>query len=220
MPEARSSRSSCSYTSLRSTPCIPPTSEAPLAGGHPEFKAYLLPGCQPASSCSKPYALRLPTDTEVQFAEGRVEVKAASCRSTSPRSRRTPQHACRGASKDPVAPACSLQRQRPPEDQGVACLRQGASPRSSLRRRQCPPTTRVTAQDPSVREDRKDSLAFFGLTDLHATCRGPGGQGVPAAVQTTLRPTCRGKVNKIFMQLYLLPYGLRLACRLLRRSRH
>ena len=250
---------------------MPPTSEVPLAEGHAEVmalmthaclppkvtitrdhaeaKAHMLPGCHPASSCSAPYALRLPPASEVPLAGGhadvealitpacllpkvplaggRVEVKATRCQSTSPRSRCTPQHplppAYRGASKDPVPPACSPQSQRPPEDRGGTCLWQGTSPKSSLRRRPCPaldpPTARVTAQGSSVREDRKDSpQAFFGPTDLHPTCRGSGGQGLPAALQTTLRPTARGQVNKIFMQLYPLPYALRLACRLISRS--
>ena len=144
--------------------CLPP--KVTIAGGHAKVKANLLPGCQPARSCSKPYALRLPNATEVPLAGGRVEVKAACSQSTSQRSRCTPQQALppayRGASKDPVAPACSLQCQSPPEDQGVAWLRQGTSPRSSLHRRPCPAldpsTARVTAQGPSVREERKNSL--------------------------------------------------------------
>ena len=205
---------------LRAPPRMPPTSEVPLAEGHAEVmalmthaclppkvtitrdhaeaKAHMLPGCHPASSCSAPYALRLPPASEVPLAGGhadvealitpacllpkvplaggRVEVKATRCQSTSPRSRCTPQHplppAYRGASKDPVPPACSPQSQRPPEDRGGTCLWQGTSPKSSLRRRPCPaldpPTARVTAQGSSVREDRKDSpQAFFGPTDLH-----------------------------------------------------
>ena len=53
---------------------MPPTSEVkalitpasilpnvPIAGGHAEVKACLLPGCQPASSCSAPDTPNLPT---------------------------------------------------------------------------------------------------------------------------------------------------------------
>ena len=175
---------------LRSTPRIQPISEVSLAGsnaevraqtmpaslppkviiarGHDKVKAYLLLGCQPASSCSKPYEQCLPTDTEVPLAEGRVEVNAANCR--------------------------------------------GSSPRSSLRRRPCraldPPTTRVPAQGPSVREDMKDSLqAFLGPTDLHPTCRGLGGQGLHAVLQTTQCPTCRGPGEQDFHAI--LPPTLR-----------
>ena len=77
---------------LQDTPCMPPTPKVPLAGGHAEVgalmtpaclhpkvtiagghakvKARLLLGCQPASSCSPPYALRLRPAIKVPLAGG------------------------------------------------------------------------------------------------------------------------------------------------------